>query len=397
MKKLLCVALACALLCLSCSSSFAATIKTTSTFAGTDPASEVYLTIIAEWEEATGHKAEDVSATSDEAWKAGILNDFAAGNEADVLFYFANTSDSEPILSRVVPVSEINMAYPEARLPETEALREKDGLVYAVPVRTYWEGLFVNVDLFEEYGVALPTDWEKLETAIAAFQAVDITPISVSLSDVPHYLMEFAILASGPPEDHQKRPKTVGELPESWVLGNELVGKLYQLGAFSDDVNTTTDSVALQEFRDKRAAMRVDGSWFANAIPREHWDTTIAMPFPAYAEDADPTAVIVGVSMGFYITRKAWDDPEARDAAVSFLTYLTSEESARRLGFLYGGELLRTSKEMIASANTLCRPMGDEMNSAMRREWYEAVPKIAAGTLDARAVMERAIEGGAFS
>lgn len=36
--------------------------------------------------------------------------------------------------------------------------------VYAIPVRPYWEGLFVNVDLFEQHGVELPTTWEKLET-----------------------------------------------------------------------------------------------------------------------------------------------------------------------------------------------------------------------------------------
>ena len=68
------------------------------------------------------------------------------------------------------------------------------------------------------------------------------------------------------------------------------------------------------------------------------WDTTTVMPFPTYSKDADPTAFIGGVSMGFYLSRKAWDDPAKRDAAVSLLAYLTTGDNAVRLGgFSFGG------------------------------------------------------------
>ena len=164
-------------------------LKTASTFAGTDAAAPDYVDILKEWEDKTGNKVEDNTTTADEAWKTGVLNDFAAGNEADVFFYFAKTADSAPILGKVVPISEINAAYPDLNLKENPASAEKDGVIYSIPVRPFWEGLFVNADLFEEYGLALPTDYQNLEAAIKKFNKVGIVPISVSFADVPHYML----------------------------------------------------------------------------------------------------------------------------------------------------------------------------------------------------------------
>ena len=126
------------------------TLRTISCFAGLDGSAGEYVAILQQYESRTGNTVLDSSATSDEAWKTAILKDFAAGNEPDILFFFAAGADSAPILSRVVSLEEINQAYPEMNLKETEALRETDGKVYAVPVRGYWEGRYVHTDLFEQ-------------------------------------------------------------------------------------------------------------------------------------------------------------------------------------------------------------------------------------------------------
>ena len=97
------------------------TLRTVSSFAGANPAAEAYLDTLKAYEARTGNTVVDVSAASDETWKTSVLQDFAAGNEPDVLFFFAAGADSAPILSRVVPIAEINAAYPENPLPENEA------------------------------------------------------------------------------------------------------------------------------------------------------------------------------------------------------------------------------------------------------------------------------------
>lgn len=367
------------------------TLKTISSFAGTDASADAYVEILKEYEAKTGNTVEDSSATSDEAWKASVLNDFAAGNEPDVMFFFAASADSAPILDKVVPISEINAAYPDLNLTENAVLTEPDGNIYAIPSRPFWEGLFVNTDLFEEHGLELPTDWAKLETAIAKFNEVGIVPIAVSLSDIPHYIAEFAIIASGTPTEHMARPADISEVPDSWYEGMELIHKLYEMGAFAKDVNATTEAVTSQMFRDKKAAMQIDGSWFANGIPQANMDTTIVMPFPTYAEDADPTAFIGGVSMGFYLTRKAWDDPQRRDAAVELLATLTSPDSAAKIGgYQFTGKLLESSYEMINNANYMLSPFQDSMTKEARETWLlGCVSSIADGSMTPQECWEK--------
>lgn len=374
------------------------TLRTASTFAGSDTAAEAYVELLKAFEEATGCVIEDDSATSDESWKTGILYDFAAGNEPDVLFFFAANADSTPILSRVVPIDEINAEYPELNLMESQALAEADGRVYAIPVRPFWEGLFVNTDLFEQYDLELPTTWERFETAVVTFRKAGIVPVSVSFSDVPHYLAEMAILVSGPVEAHEARPMTLAEVPSSWYRGMTLICHLQELGAFADNAFATTEEMSSQLFRDKKAAMQLDGSWFANSIPRGSMDTTIVMPMPAYDGTADGRAFIGGTSMGFYLTRKAWEDPEKRDAAVQLLAWLTSKENARALGGLeLSGALLDSSYALMENDDVMLRPFQDDMNQEAREIWLlDCVVAVAEGKMTAEECWQRVMQQRPF-
>lgn len=374
------------------------TLYTASTFAGSDTAAEAYVELLKAFEEATGCVIEDDSATSDESWKTGILYDFAAGNEPDVLFFFAANADSTPILSRVVPIDEINAAYPELNLTENQALAEADGRVYAIPVRPFWEGLFVNTDLFEQYDLELPTTWDRFEKAITTFRDAGIVPVSVSFSDVPHYLAEMAILVSGPVEDHAARPQSLEDVPASWYRGMALIQHLQELGAFADNAFATTEEMSSQLFRDKKAAMQLDGSWFANSIPKASMDTTIVMPMPAYDEKADGRAFIGGTSMGFYLTRKAWEEPEKRDAAVQLLAWLTSKENARALGGLeLSGALLDSSYALLENDDVMLRPFQDDMDQEAREIWLlDCVAAVAEGKMTAEECWQKVMQQHPF-
>ena len=359
------------------------TLYTVSSFAGADASAAAYVELLKAFEEATGHVVADNSASSDETWKTRVLYDFAAGNEPDILFFFAASADSAPILSRVVPIDEINAAYPELHLVENPSIAEPDGRVYAIPVRPFWEGLFVNTDLFAQYDVALPDTWEKLEAAITRFNEVGVVPIAVSLSDIPHYLVEMSILVCSTPEEYAARPISLAEVPASWYEGMALIRHLYEIGAFADNASATTEEMSSQLFRTKKAAMQIDGSWFAGSIPQESMDSTIVMPMPAYAQGADPKAFVGGTSMGFYLTRKAWEDPQRRDAAVQLLAWLTSKDSVRALaGMELKGALLESSYELLENSESMYRPLQDDMNRAAREAWLlDCVPAVAEGSM----------------
>ena len=357
------------------------TLRTISCFAGLDGSAEEYVAILQRYESETGNTVIDNSSTTDEAWKTAILKDFAAGNEPDILFFFAAGADSAPILSRVVSLEEINNAYPDMNLPENDILREPDGKVYAVPVRGYWEGLYVHTDLFEEYNAPLPKDWASLLEAIRIFRENGIVPIAVSLSDIPHYLAEMSVLACATREEQQARPKTFEEVPASWLEAMNVIRELAEAGAFADNAGSTYESASTDLFLNKKAAMQMDGSWLESAFSYGMMDTLRVMPMPLRSGDGASDCYLGGVSMGFYLTRRAWESGR-RDAAVALLRELTREESIRELGSSsLSGRLLDSAEDMQAG-RYMVSPLQDAMNNQARETWLlECIPAVAEGRM----------------
>ena len=357
------------------------TLRTISCFAGQDGSADEYVAILQRYESMTGNTVIDNSSTTDEAWKTSILKDFAAGNEPDVLFFFAAGADSAPILSRVVSLEEINASYPDMNLPENDILREPDGKVYAVPVRGYWEGLYVHTDLFEQYGAPLPTDWNSLLEAIRIFRENGIVPIAISLSDIPHYLAEMSVLACATREEQQARPKTFEEVPASWLEAMAVIRELAAAGAFAENAGSTYESASTDLFLNKRAAMQMDGSWLESSFSRGMMDTLKVMPMPLRSGEGVSDCYLGGVSMGFYLTRRAWESGR-RDAAVALLKELTSEESIRELGSSsLSGRLLDSAEDMQAGRH-MVSPLQDAMNNQAREVWLlECIPAVAEGRM----------------
>lgn len=308
------------------------TLKTVSMFGGTDPNKEAYEAINQEIMDTYNYiTVEDNSQTSDEEWKAAVNADFSVGNEPDVIQFFTDaTADTIVATDKLVTLEEIQAEYPEYAQDTLDsalsAVANTDGVRRAVPTTGYWEGLFCNKDLFDQYDLELPTDWASFETAIKTFAENGITPIACSLNNVPHYWIEFLMLYSAGVDEFTSVPETA---PEGWMKGLDLFKTLRDMGAFPEDTDTVDDAYIGQLFRDKKAAMQLEGSWYCGNI--EDTENTVVVAFPGVPDQkAEPNTIVGGISTGFYITRKAWEDPDKRDAAVKFVMAHTSQEGVQK-------------------------------------------------------------------
>lgn len=297
------------------------TLVTVSMYGGTDPNMDNYNSIneqlILDYPYIT---IEDESQVSDQAWKIKIAADFAVGNEPDVIQYFTDANASDVLATnKFVSIDEIKAEYPnyakDTLSSALEAATNPDGISRAVPTTVYWEGLYCNQDLFNYYHLALPTDWDKLLIAIDTFKANNIIPIAVSLNHVPHYWIEFLMLSSAGPESYTSIPDTA---PADWVRGLNMIKTLRDLGAFPRDTDTVDENYSNELFKNKKAAMTLNGSWFLNGVIDQY--NTVLCSFPIVPDGkANPGFMVGGISSGFYITKKAWNDPDKRDAAVKFV------------------------------------------------------------------------------
>lgn len=260
--------------------------------------------------------------------------DFEVGGEPDVLFYF-NGSDADTFIKagKVVSLNTIRKEYPDyASNMEASAFVPSgaDGDVYAVPVYGYWEALFINKKVCEAAGVAVPdgdTTWNEFMVICEQIKRAGYTPIAASLAKEPHYWFEFIIYNQMSPDTHDQIPSALDEISgQAWIDGLTDLKEVYEKGYFASNTLYTSADESFQSFLDGEAAFLVDGSWKLGTIVQkaENVDDFSVTYVPGKGERKG-SDIIGGFSSGWYITQKAWEDPDKRDAAVEFVTYMTSD------------------------------------------------------------------------
>ena len=316
------------------------TLNVVTSYGGDDGNRKNFEAAVAAYEEATGNKVNDGSATSNEEWKAKVLTDFETGSEPDVLFFFTN-ADAEPIISagKVVSIEDIRAEYPEyaANMKDSMMAVASDGKQYAVPSSGFWENMFVNKAVLEACGLEVPGPDYTWDQFVADCQVIldnGYTPIACSLFEVPHYWFEFAVMNNGTLANHLEVP-TVADgalvddaVAQKWIAGLEDIKALYEAGFFPENTLTATDAETVALFGEGEAAFLIDGSWKCGYFSENHADTLedyVICCVPGKG-DRPATDAIGGISMGYFITTKAWEDPAKREAAVEFVSQLTSDE-----------------------------------------------------------------------
>ena len=317
------------------------TLNVVTSYSADDGNHDNYVNAYKAYEEATGNTVLDASETSNEEWKAKVNTDFETGSEPDVLFYF-NGMDGNNIVEagKVVSIDEIRAEYPDYASnmkDEMMAASPVDGKTYAVPVNGYWEALYCNKKVLEACGLEVPgatTTWDEFLEMCKTVADNGYTPIACSLQEVPHYWFEYTVYNHGTVANHTELPASgADEVGAKWCKGLEDIKAMYEAGCFPTNTLTAGDTDTFQLMTDNKAAFAIDGSWKIgyfkeNAMSIDDFTVTYV---PGQGERKN-TDLVGGLSMGYYITRKAWDDPEKRDAAVQFVEMMTTDEVVSTFG-----------------------------------------------------------------
>ena len=383
-------------------------LNTVSMFGGTDPNAKVYQEINQKiMNDNPDITIEDNSQASDEEWKAKVATDFASGNEPDVIQFFTDaTANSIIATDKLMTLEDIQKEYPDYAKDTLDAaldaVTNTDGVKRAVPTTGYWEGLFCNKDLFEQYNVEIPTDWNSLVKAIEIFKENGIIPIACSLNNVPHYWVEFLMLYSAGEDLYTSVPE---KAPEEWIKGLEVFKTLRDMGAFPEDTDTVDDAYIGQLFNDKKAAMQLDGNWRIGGITDQ--EDVVVVQFPG-VEDQKATdgAIVGGISTGFYISKKAWEDPAKRDAAVKFVEAHTSKDGVTKY-WVAGGAvgqaavavepvndmtaLSVSALEYSTSAKSISSPTDSRIDPEAYKYIIANIVKISTGSANAEDVLNEAL------
>lgn len=392
-------------------------LNVTTTFAGEESNVALYQDTVQAWMDETGCVVNDSSATSDEAFKARVISDFETGAEPDVLFYF-NGNDSNPFVEagKVVSIDEIRTVYPDYADNMKDTMLEAtaspaDGVSYSVPFYGYWEGMFVNKAVCEAAGVEIPgadTTWEEFMDICQQIKDAGYTPIAVSLAKEPHYWFEFAIYNHTSPSTHTAVPSSIDdEIAQAWIAGLTDVKEMYEKGYLSENTNTAEASEVFQGFIDGKSAFYVDGSWKCGGIAdsTDNIDNFTVTYVPGTG-DRKSTDIIGGLSSGWYISKKAWEDEAKRAAAVSFITKMTTDESVSAFAGVAATALKNgatvdesalnkvqvDSLEMTGKATAVAGAAQDLMTQDQRAPIFDHMPEIVTGEIAVEDAVQQVLD-----
>ncbi len=392
------------------------------TFAGEDGNAQNFKTAMEAWCTATGNTVADTSATSDESFKTRVITDFETGSEPDVLFFF-NGADANSFIEagKVVSIDDIRKEYPDYAKNMNDALIADslvDGKKYAVPVNGFWEAMFVNTEVLAAAGVEVPGVGYTMDQFKADCQKIKdagYAPIAAALGNIPHYWWEYAIFNNNSPANHLTIPTE--DNCDNWVNGMNDIKELYELGYFPENTLSASDDETFAMFTEGKAAFLIDGSWKVGGIVAacqsdandpstldqaklDKFDVTY---IPGKG-DRKATDLIGGLSMGYYITKAAWDDPAKRDAAVSFVSHMTSDDvvplfaqhtatalaNAPAVDQTKFNSLQIKAMSMMSDVTSLTGAVQDIFNGDCRVSTFDGMPEIVTGATSA----EDAVKAG---
>lgn len=394
-------------------------LNVVTSYGGDDGNRKCFEQAVAEYERITGNKVSDGSASSNEEWKAKVLTDFDTGSEPDVLFFFT-TEDSAPIIDggKVVSIEEIRDVYPDyaTNMKESMLAPAADGKHYAVPSYGYWENLFVNTAVLDACDVEVPGPdytWEQFLADCQTIKNKGYTPIACSLFEVPNYWFEFAVMNNGTLADHLEVPKLdsagnliLDETAEKWIAALHDIKELYVRGYFPRNTLTATDAETVSLFAEGRAAFLIDGSWKVGYFSESYAENLndFAVAYVPGKGERRASEALSGISMGYFITRKAWDDPEKREAAVKFVSHMTADEvlsdfvttevtalvnGARPKGL---NVLQRSAAEANVGITGVAGAVQDTITGEAKSELFANIQKVVTGQMTAQEAVTSAMK-----
>ncbi len=421
MKKIIALFLAAIMCCglvLASAETASVTLNVVTSYGGDDGNRKNFEAAVAAYETATGNKVNDGSATSNEQWKAKVLTDFQTGSEPDVLFFFTN-ADADPIINggKVVSIEEIRKEYPDyaANMKDSMLAVAQDGQHYAVPSSGFWENMFVNKAVLDACNVAMPGPdytWEQFLADCETIKQAGYTPIACSLFEVPHYWFEFMVMNNGTLANQLEVPtiadgKLVDDaVSQKWIAALEDIKALYEAGYFPENTLTATDAETVALFGENEAAFLIDGSWKCGYFSENHADTLenyVVSCVPGKG-DRPATDAIGGISMGYFITRKAWDDPAKKAAAVEFVsqltsdavlsTFVTTEVTALKNGASPAGlnAIQQSAADCNANVTGVVGAVQDTITAEAKGDLFANIQKVVTGQMTAAEAVESAMK-----
>lgn len=274
----------------------------------------------------------DIDETEAKAYDTKIKT-AAAGDELPDVFYSQAGGYLKSFVDagKVLPIDDyLNDGTKDKLLPGVLSNMTFDGKVYGLPYTQATAVFFVNKEMFDQNGIKIPETYNELVTAVKAFRAKGITPMTVGAKDewpTTQYFDIMAIRDAGAKVCNDALNKKGTYEDPGFIDAAAKFQELVKLQAFNDGALGLTRDESEMPFYEGKVPMYVNGSWTVGNIQKDNSKIKgkiLALKFPIIeggkGEINDFTG---GAAEGFYVGANT----KHKEEAVKLLKYITQNHS----------------------------------------------------------------------
>lgn len=291
-----------------------------------------FLKVLDDFQKANPNIKLDIDETESKAYDTKIKT-AAAGNELPDVFYSQAGGYLKSFVDagKVLPLDDyLKDGTKDKLLPGVLTNLTFNGKVYGLPYTQATAVFFVNKEMFQQNGIKIPENFSELLSAVKAFRAKGITPMTVGAKDewpTTQYFDIMAVRDAGAKACQDALNKKASYEDPGIIDAAAKFQELVKAKAFNDGALGLTRDESEMPFYEGKIPMYVNGSWTAGNIQKA--DSKIkgkilALKFPVIeGGKGDINDFTGGAAEGFYVSAKTKHKAEA----VKLLKYITENHS----------------------------------------------------------------------
>ncbi len=304
-----------------------------------EPAPTIVADAVARFEAANPDYKVNIVVTANDTYKQRLAAAIASQQLPDVFMSWTGGATNEYIkaglLTDLTPYFNRNN-YKDKFLDGAIAQATTGGKIYGFPVENAAiEGIWYNKDLFARYNIRVPTTIAELEAACDTLKANGITPFALANMTRWTGMMYYQVL----PARHAgldpflKAMDGTGSFEDpAFIWAAQKVQDWVRKGYFNEGFNGLDEDSGQSRMLlyTERAAMIIQGSWFASTVNGENPEFYKKIGFVNFPADetgtGDPKIVTGTLGDNFY--HIAAKSPN-QEKAFEMLTYLLDDQSLK--------------------------------------------------------------------
>ena len=182
-----------------------------------------------------------------------------------------------------------------------------DDKLYAVPMLNWYEGIFYNKELFEQYGVEVPTTFDEFTALCETLNEKGVKALTIGAKDGSTllksclgYVQSEYILTDAGKDFDAKFAKGETTLDGNWNSYIEKWTDLIKKGIITSEALGIDDNQALDEFATGKAAMWASGCWSYENIKQKNINMQFGM-FPYLGSTAEKSSLVGSSGAGIAV------------------------------------------------------------------------------------------------